>query len=61
MGDMARRSRDRKNFLFVGSEATMNVSLSYSLIGTARLNGADPKLFLCTVLAPHRRPYGRPD
>ena len=42
----------RKNFLFAGSdcggERAANI---YSLIGSAKLNGLDPELYLRTVLA----------
>jgi transposase len=42
----------RKNYLFAGSDAGGDHAASiYSLIGSARLNGLDPELYLRTVLA----------
>ena len=42
----------RKNFLFVGSDAGgERAAAIYSLIGSAKLNGLDPELYLRTVLA----------
>ena len=42
----------RKNFLFVGSDAGgERAAAMYSLIGSAKLNGLDPELYLRTVLA----------
>ena len=42
----------RKNFLFVGSDCGgQRAAAMYSLIGSAKLNGLDPELYLRTVLA----------
>ncbi len=42
----------RKNFLFVGSDCGgERAAAMYSLIGSAKLNGHDPELYLRTVLA----------
>jgi transposase len=42
----------RKNYLFVGSdEGGERAASIYSLIGSAKLNGLDPELYLRTVLA----------
>jgi transposase len=42
----------RKNFLFVGSNCGgERAAAIYSLIGSAKLNGLDPELYLRTVLA----------
>jgi transposase len=42
----------RKNFLFVGSDCGgERAAAMYSLIGSAKLNGVDPELYLRTVLA----------
>jgi transposase len=42
----------RKNFLFVGSDCGgERAATMYSLIGSAKLNGLDPELYLRTVLA----------
>jgi transposase len=42
----------RKNFLFAGSDAGgERAAAMYSLIGSAKLNGLDPELYLRTVLA----------
>jgi transposase len=42
----------RKNFLFVGSDSGgERATAMYSLIGSAKLNGLDPELYLRTVLA----------
>jgi transposase len=42
----------RKNFLFVGSDdGGQRAAAMYSLIGSARLNGLNPELYLRTVLA----------
>ena len=42
----------RKNYLFAGSDAGGERAASiYSLIGSAKLNGLDPELYLRTVLA----------
>jgi len=42
----------RKNFLFVGSDSGgERAAAMYSLIGSAKLNGLDPELYLRTVLA----------
>src|ERR1700721_597353 len=42
----------RKNYLFMGSdEGGQRAATLYSLIGTAKLNGLDPALYLRTVLA----------
>jgi hypothetical protein len=42
----------RKNFLFAGSDCGgERASAMYSLIGSAKLNGLDPELYLRTVLA----------
>jgi len=42
----------RKNFLFAGSDCGgERAAAMYSLIGTAKLNGLDPELYLRTVLA----------
>jgi hypothetical protein len=42
----------RKNYLFMGSDSGGERAASlYSLIGTAKLNGLDPALYLRTVLA----------
>jgi len=41
-----------KNFLFVGSDCGgERAAAMYSLIGSAKLNGLDPELYLRTVLA----------
>jgi hypothetical protein len=41
----------RKNFLFCGSDAGGNRAAAiYSLLGTAKLNGLDPELYLRRVL-----------
>ncbi len=42
----------RKNYLFAGSDCGgERAAAMYSLIGTAKLNGLDPELYLRTVLA----------
>lgn len=42
----------RKNYLFMGSDSGgRRAAALYSLIGTAKLNGVDPALYLRTVLA----------
>ena len=42
----------RKNFLFAGSDCGgQRAANMYSLIGSAKLNGLDPELYLRTVLA----------
>jgi len=42
----------RKNYLFAGSDAGgERAAAIYSLIGSAKLNGLDPELYLRTVLA----------
>ena len=42
----------RKNFLFAGSDSGgERAAAMYSLIGSAKLNGLDPELYLRTVLA----------
>jgi len=42
----------RKNFLFVGSDCGgERAAAMYSLVGSAKLNGLDPELYLRTVLA----------
>jgi len=42
----------RKNYLFVGSDCGgERAAAMYSLIGSAKLNGLDPELYLRTVLA----------
>jgi transposase len=42
----------RKNYLFMGSDSGgQRAAALYSLIGTAKLNGLDPALYLRTVLA----------
>ena len=42
----------RKNYLFAGSDCGgERAAAIYSLIGTAKLNGLDPELYLRTVLA----------
>ena len=42
----------RKNYLFAGSECGgERAAAMYSLIGSAKLNGLDPELYLRTVLA----------
>jgi hypothetical protein len=43
---------NRKNYLFAGSDAGgERAAAFYSLIGSAKLNGIDPELYLRTVLA----------
>jgi hypothetical protein len=45
----------RKDFLFVGSSCGgERAAAMYSLIGSARLKGLDPELYLRTVLAQNR-------
>jgi len=42
----------RKNYLFAGSDCGgERAAAMYSLIGSAKLNGLDPELYLRTVLA----------
>ena len=42
----------RKNYLFAGSDAGgESAAAIYSLIGSAKLNGFDPELYLRTTLA----------
>ena len=42
----------RKNFLFAGSDCGgERAAAMYTLLGTAKLNGLDPELYLRTVLA----------
>ena len=42
----------RKNFLFAGSDCGgARAAAMYTLIGSAKLNGLDPELYLRTVLA----------
>ena len=49
----------RKNFLFAGSDnGGDRAAAMYTLIGSAKLNGLDPELYLRTVLA--RSPIGLP-
>ena len=49
---LCRDFHNRKNYLFAGSDAGGDRAASfYSLIGTAKLNGIDPELYLRTVLA----------
>jgi hypothetical protein len=56
----------RKNYLFAGSDAGGERSAAiYSLLGTAKLNGLDPELYLRHVLEripdhPVNRPAGTP-
>ena len=46
------RSLWKKNFLFAGSTvAAKRAAAMYTLIGSAKLNGLDPELYLRTVLA----------
>jgi transposase len=41
----------RKNYLFAGSDADgERAAAIYSLLGTAKLNGLDPELYLRAVL-----------
>jgi hypothetical protein len=41
----------RKNYLFAGSDAGgKRAAAIYSLLGTAKLNGLDPELYLRTML-----------
>jgi len=41
-----------RNYLFVGSDCGgERAATAYSLIGSAKLNGLDPELYLRTVLA----------
>ena len=41
----------RKNYLFAGSDAGgERAAAIYSLLGTAKLNGCDPELYLRSVL-----------
>jgi transposase len=41
----------RKNYLFAGADSGgERAAAIYSLIGSAKLNGLDPELYLCTVL-----------
>ena len=43
---------NRKNYLFAGSDCGgERAAAMYSLIGSAKLNGLDPELYLRTVLA----------
>ena len=43
---------NRKNYLFAGADSGgERVAAIYSLIGSAKLNGLDPELYLRTVLA----------
>jgi hypothetical protein len=45
----------RKNYLFAGSDyGGERAAAMYSLIGSAKLNGLDPELYLRTVLARSR-------
>jgi hypothetical protein len=42
----------RKNYLFAGADSGgERAAAIYSLIGSAKLNGLDPELYLRTVLA----------
>ena len=42
----------RRNYLFAGADSGgERAAVIYSLIGTAKLNGLDPALYLRTVLA----------
>jgi transposase len=42
----------RKNFLFAGSDyGGQRAAAMYTLIGSAKLNGLDPELYLRTLLA----------
>ena len=45
-------SLGRKNFLFAGSDCGgERAAAMYTLLGTAKLNGLDPELYLRTILA----------
>lgn len=47
-----RRPRTTKNYLFAGSDAGgERAAAMYSLIGSAKLNGLDPEVYLRNVLA----------
>jgi transposase len=47
----------RNNYLFAGSDSGgERAAAIYTLIGTAKLNSADPETYLRTVLTSHRRP-----
>ena len=49
---LCKSSHNRKNFLFVGSDCGgERAAAMYTLIGSAKLNGLDPELYLRTVLA----------
>ncbi len=49
---LCKSSHNRKNYLFAGADSGgERAAAIYSLIGSAKLNGLDPELYLRTVLA----------
>ncbi len=51
-GPPAKSWHKRKNYLFAGADSGgERAAAIYSLIGSAKLNGLDPELYLRTVLA----------
>lgn len=51
----------RRNYLFAGADTGgEGAAALYSLIGTAKLNGVDPRSLVASCASPHRRSSGQP-